>query len=123
MTINSMDKFIAAIQDWAILAGCFGTSTIKPSDIDGFVERNGTCLFLEGKGREAFLTTGQAIAFTTLARQGNTVIVFWGKDADICKMRIITADDPGEVKPATLKDLRAAVSAWYASANARRRTV
>ena len=117
MTIHDLDKFIAAIQDWAILDGCFGTSKIKPSDIDGFVERNGVCLFLEAKGPEAFLTAGQAIAFTALARQGNTVVIFWGKDRDVHKMRVITADDPGTVKAATLQDLRNVVADWYNKAS------
>ena len=117
MTIRNIDKFVESIQDWAILDGCFGSTKIKPSDIDGFVERCGVCLFLEGKGTEAHLTEGQAIAYRTLARQGNTVIVFWGRDRNISRMRVITPSDLGVVKPATLDDLRQVVSRWYAEAN------
>jgi len=119
MTIRNMDKFIDSITDWAILDGCFGTTRIRPSDIDGFVERKGVCLFLEGKGLDAPLTTGQAIAFSTLAKQGNTVIVFWGRDRDIARMRVITKSDPGVVKSCSLKDLRSAVKSWYEAANRR----
>ena len=117
MTIRNIDKFVASIQDWAILDGCFGQTRIRPSDIDGFVERRGVCLFLEGKGHDVPLTTGQAIAFSTLAKQGNTVIVFWGKDRDISKMRVITKSDPGTVRLCSLEDLRSAVKAWYEAAN------
>ena len=120
MTIRNIEKFIDSIQDWAILDGCFGQTRIRPSDIDGFVERRGTCLFLEGKGQDVPLTTGQAIAFSTLAKQGNTVIVFWGKDRDISKMRIITRSDPGVVKSCSLDDLRSAVKTWYEEANRRK---
>ena len=119
MTIRNIDKFVDSIQDWAILDGCFGSTRIKPSDIDGFVERRGVCLFLEGKGIGVPLTSGQAIAFLTLAKQGNTIIVFWGKDRDIRRMRVIRPDDPGIVQNASLEDLRREVTAWYQKANAR----
>ena len=117
MTIRNIDKFVDSIQDWAILDGCFGATRIRPSDIDGFVERRGVCLFLEGKGLGVPLTTGQAIAFLSLAKQGNTVIVFWGKDKEIAKMRVITPNDPGVVKDASLDELRKAVKAWYDTAS------
>ena len=120
MTIRNIEKFVASIQDWAILDGCFGSTKIRPSDIDGFVERRGVCLFLEGKGIGVPLTTGQAIGYGTLAKQGNTVIVFWGKDQQIAKMRVITPTDPGTVVPASLQDLRDAVSRWYQDATAQR---
>lgn len=121
MTIRDIDKFIDSLQDWAILDGCFGQTRIKPSDIDGFVERRGRCLFLEGKGLTASLPTGQAIAFSTLAKQGNTVIVFWGKDHEISRMQVMTQSDPsGTVKPSSLEGLRGAVKAWYEEANRRR---
>lgn len=119
MTIHNMEKFVDSIQDWAILEGCFGASRIRPSDIDGFVERRGVCLFLEGKGEGVPLTTGQSIAFSTLAKQGNTVIVFWGKDHAISKMRVITQSDPGIVKPSSLDGLRSAVKSWYEEASRR----
>lgn len=119
MTIRNIDKFVDSIQDWAILDGCFGQTRIRPSDIDGFVERRGVCLFLEGKGTDAHLTTGQAIAFSSLAKQGNTVIVFWGKDRAISRMRVIKQRDPGIVKPSSLEDLRSAVKSWYEEANQR----
>lgn len=117
MTIRNIDRFVESIQDWAILDGCFGTTRIKPSDIDGFVERRGVCLFLEGKGHGVPLTTGQGIAYVSLAKQGNTVIVFWGRDKDISRMRVITPTDDTMINPASLQHLRHAVSAWYEMAN------
>ena len=49
MTINDPVKFCAGLWDWGILNGCFGDTLIKPTDIDGFVERNGKFLFFETK--------------------------------------------------------------------------
>jgi hypothetical protein len=119
VTIRDIDKFVDSLQDWAILDGCFGQTRIRPSDIDGFVERRGSCLFLEGKGHGVPLPKGQAIAFSTLAKQGNTVIVFWGKDRDISRMQVITKFDPGTAEPSSIEELRSAVKAWYEKANQR----
>ena len=110
--IRKMDAFIDSFVEWSILDGCFGDTTIHPTDIDGMVERKGKCLFLEQKGAGVPLPTGQAIAFLSLAKQGNTVIVFWGKGEAIEKMRVITPCSDRMV-PAGLWDLRNAVADWF----------
>src|SRR6266567_1391875 len=71
-----MARFLQSQVDWSILEGCF-PGTIKPSDLDGWVEIGGRVLFLEHKQPGAELWPATRIAFRALAQQGNTVIVFW----------------------------------------------
>lgn len=79
MTIHDRDRYMAGIWDWAILDGCFGSTRIKPTDIDGLVERNGRFLFLETKSIGAQLPIGQERTFKALVKAANaTVIVVWG---------------------------------------------
>lgn len=123
MTIRDMDKFVSSLPDWAILDGCFGNTRIRPTDVDGMVERKGRCLFLEHKGRDASLTDGQAIAFVTLAKQGNTVITYWAEGMDVSKIRVDDLRYSGglhmyESPEATLEKLRSLVSRWFAAADA-----
>jgi hypothetical protein len=108
-----MDKFLDSFVEWSILDGCFGDTTIHPTDIDGMVERKGKCLFLEQKGAGVPLPTGQAMAFVSLVKQGNTVIVFWGKGSKIVKMRVMTPESDLMIDPASLRDLRNAVADWF----------
>uniref|UniRef100_A0A6M3II69 Putative single-stranded DNA-binding protein n=1 Tax=viral metagenome TaxID=1070528 RepID=A0A6M3II69_9ZZZZ len=117
MTINDLDKFIASLPDWAILNGCFGDTKIRPTDIDGMVERNGKCLFLEHKGRRASLSKAQARAFRSLAEQGNTVITFWSEGEDVQRFRVDYRGGFKMFDPATLDDLRDIVSRWFSSVN------
>lgn len=115
MTVKNLDRFIESLPDWAILDGCFG-GAIKPTDIDGCVERGGLCLFLEHKLPGAPLKRAQEITFQALATQGNTVIVFWGqaKDgSDVAQMRLFHGNDAGSIKPATLDDVRRVARWWF----------
>jgi hypothetical protein len=41
MTINKLDAYVAGLWDWVCLDGCFGDTKIRPTDIDGLVERRG----------------------------------------------------------------------------------
>lgn len=113
MSIRNMESFIGSLPDWNMLDGCFGQTKISPTDIDGMVERKGVCLFLEHKRNGAALTQGQARAFETLARQGNTIIVFWGEGKAVQKLRVIRPGNLGCVRDATLDSLRKEVSDWY----------
>ena len=113
MTINNLEKFMESLPDWAMLAGCFGDTTIAPTDVDGLVERGGKCLFLEHKGQDAYLSDGQARTFRALALQGNTILTFWGTGNDVEKIRIDVADGTKMIQPGTLDDLRELVSKWF----------
>ena len=118
MTIRNIDRFIESLPDWAMLDGCFGSS-IKPTDIDGCVERGGLCLFLEHKLPDARLKIGQVITFEALAAQGNTVVVFWGQSPDghdVQRMQIFHGTEKRE-EPATLIDVRRVVRWWFKRAD------
>jgi hypothetical protein len=125
VTIDNLELYVGSLPDWAILEGCFGSGQIRPTDIDGAVERGGCVLFLEHKGAKATVKTGQRITFEALARSGHAVIAFWTDDesGDVLRLRKWwKSADSGEVvckdvDPASLTDLRATCSRWYAHAN------
>lgn len=78
--IRNKDRLLDGVQEWHWLSGCFGNDNVVPSDIDGFMERNGYCLFLEHKQPEGNLKAGQEKALERLARkEGCAVIVFWAR--------------------------------------------
>jgi hypothetical protein len=124
VTIRHVDQYLDSSVDWAILAGCFGNSTIEPSDIDGWIERGGVSLFIERKLPEGSLRHGQLIGHKSLAAQGNTVITFWAANTpdgvQVQRMKINGSGHDGQVHPATLADLRAAVDRWYWQADSQR---
>ena len=119
MTIRDLAKFNESLPDWVMLNGCFG-DRIRPTDIDGCVERGGLCLFLEHKLPGVPLKRAQEIAFEALAVQGNTVIVFWGKSSggsDISQMRLFHGSERREPKPAALEDVRRVARWWFRRAD------
>lgn len=120
MTIQDFEKFKASLPDWIILDGCFGNGKIRPTDVDGLVERRGVCLFLEHKGGRASIGKGQDITFTALARQGNTCLVYWTDDDDkkhVIRIVIYHGDERKELASPSLEKLRKCASRWYFKAN------
>ncbi len=113
MTIENWERFKESLPDWSILDGCFGQTNIKPSDVDGCVERNGLFLFLEHKGSGVGIKQGQARLFKAMAAQGNTVIVFWGVGREIEEILVYQSGRELVKVKASLSDLRREVSAWY----------
>ena len=114
MTIQDRDKYRDAAWDWDILDGCFGKGKIRPSDIDGVVERNGHFLFLEAKPQGKELGTGQRILFERLAAKPDiTVLVLWGEKEQPEEMWIVGFDK----QPCTLEDVRHYCRRWFAFAN------
>jgi hypothetical protein len=65
--------------DWSFLdAECWKPTRIEVSDIDGFIERNGHFLVLEGE-RQRELSTAKRIAYDAMIRTGLFhVLVMWG---------------------------------------------
>lgn len=120
MTIRNPKAFINGIWDWAVLDGCFGTTRISPTDVDGLVERNGCFLFLEAKPNGGKLPQGQGITLLQLSRQPRTVgLVFYG-DPQVQTISRITRFYNGTVLEQTnpsLEMLRKLVAKWYAWAN------
>ena len=83
--INDQPKFVESLWNWDILKGCFGNG-IKPTDIDGLVERNGHFLLLEAKNPGKEVPVGQQILFDKLVAIPSadslatfTVFVVWGR--------------------------------------------
>ena len=81
MTVRNPALFNQEHWDWGFLkaAGCFGTTKIEPTDIDGLVERNGYFLFKECKTPNVPINTGQDILHKALVDTGVfTVVRIWG---------------------------------------------
>ena len=123
MTIRNPIAFMAGIWDWNILRGCFGETKIRPTDIDGCVERNGHTLIIETKKPGVAIPRGQFIMYENWARTGVfTVIVVWGETDRPEAMMAFRPD--GTIIPkkdVDLEGLRSLVAAWYAWANKRKR--
>lgn len=115
MTINNPQAFVAGLWDWAILDGCFGTTRIKPTDIDGCVERNGKCLYLETKRLGAHIPAGQRRTHRTWIRQGGVVLVIWGETNQPFCIQVFSPRHPhGKMYArADLNKLRELVAAWF----------
>lgn len=107
--LRDRNKYRDAAWDWSILGGCFG-GRIRPSDIDGIVERNGRFLVLEAKPRGYTFNGGQAILFKRLAQQPNfTVLVLYGEVSQPTAMQVW-----GEKQqPCNLGDVRAFCQGWF----------
>lgn len=118
MTINDLDAFVHSLPDWSILNGCFGTTRIRPTDIDGCVERRGTCLFLEHKGPGGKVGGAQDGLFRALAAQGNAVIVYWTGTSleDVTDVRVYWKDTVYN-RAADLESFKGLVTRWFLRAN------
>jgi len=115
MTINNLEAFVGQLWDWAILDGCFGETRIRPSDVDGIVERNGSFLFLEAKGPDVGISAGQIRTFRALAVRGDTVIILWGNPGQPEYMMVLSPDGTTPRIPCNLADVRSLVADWYES--------
>ncbi len=106
--------------DYAMFDGCFGSTNIRPMDVDGLIERNGYGLFIETKGVDvSFIPTGQMRTLEWMAVGLNqTVLVMYGKPN---KPERTFALYPGGRKidfgETTVDDMRRFVSNWYAWAD------
>jgi hypothetical protein len=106
------------LPDWAMLDGCFTGTTVRPSDVDGFVHQNGKCLFIEKKFPRACIEPPQLRAIDTLVYQGNSVIAIWCTQtdgSDISKMRVwgIPGYPLDKWIDASLDDFRCAANRWW----------
>lgn len=118
MTINNPDEFMDSLWDWAILDGCFGKTRIKPTDMDGLVERNGKFLGLETKKPDVEIPMGQRITFENLIKSGNwTIIVAWGFRNEPQKLMLMTSKTTRIYEDADINTFRNIVSQWFEYAN------
>lgn len=118
MTINNPDEFMSNLWDWGILRGCFGGTRIEPTDIDGFVERNGKFLAFETKSPGVEIKTGQMITFKHLIDLGCfTVVLVWGEPGKPERITLMTSKTTKEYENASLDTLRTIVTKWFEYAN------
>ena len=114
MTIQDPVKFCAGLWDWAILDGCFGETRIKPTDIDGFVERHGKFLWFETKAPGAQIPEGQLRTFEAVIKtQIFTVMVVWGNTNEPEEIQVFTRWGRRDKEKCDLSRLRHLVSKWY----------
>jgi hypothetical protein len=114
MTINDPERYCAGLWDWAILDGCFGETKIKPTDVDGFVERKGKFLWLETKAPGAEVPYGQQLTFNALIKTGIfTVFIIWGTTNAPQEIQIMTYLGKCRKEMCSLEKLRDLTSRWY----------
>lgn len=117
MNIRDKAKFADALWDWCILDGCFGDTRIRPTDIDGFVERRGHFLTLEGKPYGADIPRGQLITLEAVANTGtHSVIVAFGKPGVPKRLRWISKGNDITID-GDVDRLRSWVKHWFSSAH------
>jgi hypothetical protein len=118
--LRSRDAYRDAAWDWSCLDGCFSGS-IRPTDIDGLVERKGHALFLEAKPPNGYLTVGQELTFKSLSRKPLLcAIVFFGEDGKPPSIERIDLYQNGVCRSlggASFGLLLEVVSSWYKHAD------
>lgn len=118
MTIENEKLYLEGIWDWAILDGCFGDTKIKPTDIDGFIERNGKFLVIETKKVGVPVKDGQLITFKSLIKTGAfSVLIVWGERNKPEKILKMTRNGTVQFENSNLEKLREIVSNWFIYAN------
>lgn len=118
MTINSPEEYVAGIWDWSVLDGCFDHTRIKPTDIDGHVERKGHALYMETKRPGAKVPDGQLIQARNLARTGYaTTFIIWGLPGKPEKIKIINSKIETDIQDCDLPRLRKLVHQWFEHAD------
>lgn len=118
MTINDPVAYAASQWDWSIFDGCFGETKIKPTDIDGMVERNGKFLVIETKLPNVDIPQGQLITFRSLVNLGVfSILIIWGHPGKPIKAQLLNTKTNLVFQNVTLEKLRDIMRQWYAHAN------
>lgn len=95
---------------------------IRPTDIDGVVEINGSFLFLEEKGPGVPLQFGQMLMFRRLSeRPGVTVVIFRPLTEGTYEdgLEIYVLPRPGAWQTVTVDEFKARIKAWADKADSR----
>lgn len=114
MTINDPVAFVSTLWDWAILDGCFGTTRIKPTDIDGFVERHGYFMVIETKRPGVAIPYGQHLTFEALRKLNKFwIFIVWGYPGKPEKIQLYSPKGITSVMDCDVAFLRHAVTMWF----------
>lgn len=119
MTIQNAVAYVAGVWDWAILRGCFGETRIEPTDVDGFVERNGRFLYLEAKQPGVSIPHGQRLTIQALQKTGLfTVMVIWGPTNQPQHIQVFSPTGTSPIMTCDLPLFRRAVNTWFRQVDA-----
>lgn len=114
MTIRNLNAYRDGAWDWGFLDECFAPTRVRPSDVDGIVERRGRFLVIEAKPNEGRMTKGQALTLDAFSREPNfQVLVIYGEPNQPVAMQ----HWPQPAKAADAADIKRFVSSWWQYAN------
>ena len=114
MTINDPEMFCKSLWDWSCLDGCFGQTKIKPTDMDGYVERHGYFIGFETKLPNVPIPDGQNITFEKLVSSGYwTVLIAWGNPGNPIELELRTRWKTMHYQNTNLDKMRELVSKWF----------
>jgi hypothetical protein len=102
--------------DFAMFNGCFGPGKIRPTDIDGLVERNGHGLVIETKAKTVqSVPVGQMRTLEWFARDlKQTVLVMFGDpNAPERAFALYPGGRRVDIEPANVETVRDFVSRWF----------
>lgn len=121
MTINTSHpdcEYCKKLWDWGFLDGCF-THSIRVTDIDGFVERNGHYLVIETKSPGAMIPIGQQRMFNWMHYSGSiTVFIVWGRPQSPQAIEVYhPLKAKRMIEPASMQTLQSLVRQWFEYAN------
>jgi hypothetical protein len=117
MTIRDEEDYLETVWDWGFLKPCFAGTNIEPTDIDGFVERNGNFLYIETKKPGIKIPLGQRIVFRRFTKSGSAVLVIWGHRNKPEKALLLFGKDKYKHDPANEETIIRIVSRWFVWAN------
>lgn len=121
MNLKNIHAHKNSFWDWTPLNDCFGGTSIRVTDIDGFVERNGRFLVLETKSPKEEIPQGQSLTFDALVRTGLfTIIVVWGARNVPREIKVFTRDTRNNkhyMQDVSMGLLQKIVSQWFTFAN------
>ena len=118
MTIQNWEEYKNSLWDWSVLDGCFGDTRIRPTDIDGCIERKGKFLVLETKGVGVEVKQGQKMTFDAMIKTGViSIVVIWGEPGSPKEILLITRKISRTYQNANMDTLRNIVSRWFSYAD------
>lgn len=122
MTINNPQQYCNSLWDWGCLDGCFGVTRIKPTDIDGLIERNGYFLAIETKLPGVDIPQGQTIMFQGLIETGYfMILIVWGHPGRPLKLKLISKEWTRDYNNSDLEKMRGLVNWWFKWADGQKR--
>ena len=112
--IRDRTRLAESLWDWEFLNECWG-GRIRPTDVDGVVERNGYFLFLEGKPAGGEITKGQEILFKKLTEnfRSASVLILFGEPGFPQEFERIQNGRISPRKKCNRERIQTICKAWY----------